>query len=194
MYALHKFVVTQIKVKYEFYSGVLVCWIDFFCFVYNQSEFSILYIYAYVFSDAITNKAEYFLLRGRTLNVIGKYTEEANESLSKAVKLAPKSVEAWNQLGECFWKKGDMEGAKNCFTGALQHVSCEHYLMIYFYLCVCLCVCLSRFYGLYLGNYGWIWIKRNVGTLVGLIVFKFHKIRFSVDVIMTSFLFLKLFF
>ncbi|XP_076448963.1 tetratricopeptide repeat protein 5-like [Babylonia areolata] len=71
--------------------------------------------------DSITNKAEYFLLRGRTLNVVGKFSNEALEALSKAVKLDPKSVEAWNNLGECYWKKGDIAGAKNCFTGALGH-------------------------------------------------------------------------
>jgi hypothetical protein len=24
-------------------------------------------------------------------------------------------MEAWKQLGECFWKKGDLEAAENCF-------------------------------------------------------------------------------
>ena len=36
-------------------------------------------------------------------------------------------------------------------------------------------------------------LGENVGTTVRLIVLKFHKNQFSVDVIMTSFLFLKLF-
>ena len=60
-------------------------------------------------------------------------------------------------------------------------------------VCVCLSVCLSRFYGLYLAIMGRILIKlgENVGTLVQLIVLKFHKNRFSFDVIMTSFLFCK---
>nr|KAG5707484.1 hypothetical protein BaRGS_011988 [Batillaria attramentaria] len=71
--------------------------------------------------DTIKNKAEYYLLRGRTLNVVGKFSPDAHETLSKAVKLDPKLVEAWNHLGECYWKNGDMAGAKNCFTGALSH-------------------------------------------------------------------------
>lgn len=74
------------------------------------------------YADLIQNKAEYFLLCGRTLNVVGKFNKDAHEALSKAVKLDPKSVEAWNNLGECYWKNSDMTGAKNCFTGALSHV------------------------------------------------------------------------
>ena len=42
--------------------------------------------------------------------------------LSKAVKLDPALVQAWNELGECFWKRGDVENAWNCFQGALAQV------------------------------------------------------------------------
>lgn len=66
-------------------------------------------------------KAHYFYLRGRTLNVLPTYDPQAQEALSRAVKLDPLLVDAWNDLGECLWKKGDIEGAKNCFTGALEH-------------------------------------------------------------------------
>ena len=69
----------------------------------------------------LKNKAEYLMLKGKCLNVKSKHDEEAQEIMSKAVKLDPKQVEAWNILGECFWKKGDIDSAKNCFTGALQH-------------------------------------------------------------------------
>ena len=37
--------------------------------------------------------------------------------LSKAIKLDPRLGDAWNALGECYWYKGDMEEAKNCFEG-----------------------------------------------------------------------------
>ena len=47
----------------------------------------------------------------------------AQEALSKAVKLEPKLIEAWNCLGECYWKNGQVEAARNCFVGALSHVS-----------------------------------------------------------------------
>jgi tetratricopeptide (TPR) repeat protein len=38
------------------------------------------------------------------------------------VKLEPSDIEAWNALGHCFWKKGDLQGALNCYQEALQKV------------------------------------------------------------------------
>lgn len=70
---------------------------------------------------ALKNKAEYLMLKGKCLNVKSQFDEVAQEVLSKAVKLDPKHVEAWNILGEIYWKKGDIDSAKNCFVGALQH-------------------------------------------------------------------------
>ena len=34
-----------------------------------------------------------------------------------------KSIEAWNELAECFYKRNNNEEAKRCFHGALLHVS-----------------------------------------------------------------------
>ncbi|XP_069796975.1 tetratricopeptide repeat protein 5 isoform X2 [Narcine bancroftii] len=59
------------------------------------------------------------MLRGKALNVLGEYSPKAEEALSRAVKLEPSLVEAWNQLGEVYWKKGDISGARTCFSGAL---------------------------------------------------------------------------
>lgn len=70
---------------------------------------------------ALKNKSEFLMLKGKCLNVKSKFDEGAQELMSKAVKLDPKHVEAWNILGECYWKKGDIDSAKNCFSGALQH-------------------------------------------------------------------------
>lgn len=66
--------------------------------------------------------ARCLFLQGKALNVTAEYDPRVLDALSKAVKLDPKLLEAWNCLGECYWKKGDVEAARNCFTGALQHV------------------------------------------------------------------------
>ena len=83
-------------------------------------------------------------------------------------------------------------------TLSLQSVDCRLLQTLSVYVCVCVCVCvsvcvsvpllrlISRYYGSVLIKLG-----ENVGTLVQLIVLKFHKNRFSFDVIMTSFLFCK---
>lgn len=76
-----------------------------------------------MFADNIPSKATYSMLRGRALNVLPVYNKEAESLLSKAVKLDPKLVDGWNHLGECYWKNKDVTSAKNCFIGALNHVS-----------------------------------------------------------------------
>ncbi|XP_012218784.1 tetratricopeptide repeat protein 5-like [Linepithema humile] len=67
------------------------------------------------------SRAKYYYLKGRALNVVDRFIPQAEELLSKAVKLEPKLIEAWNELGECYWKNNDIKQAKNCFVGALQH-------------------------------------------------------------------------
>lgn len=42
---------------------------------------------------------------------------------NEQVKLDPSMVDAWCCLGNCFWKKGDLVQAKNCFNIALSKVS-----------------------------------------------------------------------
>lgn len=69
-------------------------------------------------------EAQALMLKGKALNVTPDYSPEAEVLLSKAVKLEPELVEAWNQLGEVYWKKGDVAAAHTCFSGALTHVSC----------------------------------------------------------------------
>lgn len=72
-------------------------------------------------------RAKYYYLKGKTFNVVDKFTPQAEELLSKAVKLEPKLIEAWNELGECYWKNDDIQQAKNCFIGALPHVRTFYY-------------------------------------------------------------------
>ncbi|KAK3421597.1 hypothetical protein EUGRSUZ_G02222 [Eucalyptus grandis] len=64
-------------------------------------------------------RATYEYLRGKTLDVFPDYKKEAEEHLSKAVKLNPSIADAWLCLGNCIWKKGDLPSAKNCFNLAL---------------------------------------------------------------------------
>lgn len=67
------------------------------------------------------SRAKYYYLKGRALNVVDHFIPQAEELLSKAVKLEPNSIETWNELGKCYWKNDDIKQAKNCFVGALQH-------------------------------------------------------------------------
>ncbi|KAM1722087.1 hypothetical protein ACFX11_020857 [Malus domestica] len=64
-------------------------------------------------------RAKYEYLRGKILDVLPNYRKEAEDHLSKAVKLNPSLADAWLCLGNCIWKKGDLSSAKNCFTLAL---------------------------------------------------------------------------
>ena len=73
-------------------------------------------------ADHFKHKAEFLLQKGRCLNVAPDFSAAAEECLARAVKLEPGLVDGWNTLGEQYWKKGDLIGAKNCFTGALQQV------------------------------------------------------------------------
>ena len=71
-----------------------------------------------------SDKALYLAVRGRALNVTDKYDEKAFELLSSSIKLRPQLTEAWNQLGECYWKRGkagDQQSALNCFESALKY-------------------------------------------------------------------------
>ncbi|XP_019487937.1 PREDICTED: tetratricopeptide repeat protein 5 [Hipposideros armiger] len=70
---------------------------------------------------SVQGKAQALMLTGKALNVTPDYSPKAEELLSKAVKLEPTLVEAWNQLGEVYWKKGDIAAAHTCFSGALTH-------------------------------------------------------------------------
>jgi len=74
---------------------------------------------------SIENKAAFIYLRGKAMNCISaKYDSKAVECLSKAVKLDPSIAEAWNELGECYWKNKDIDAAANCFKSALS--KCEN--------------------------------------------------------------------
>ncbi|XP_019865803.1 tetratricopeptide repeat protein 5 [Aethina tumida] len=67
------------------------------------------------------DKAKYSYLRGRLLNVLPKFSPESEVLLSRACKLNPKLMEAWNELGESYWKKDDLVEAKNCFKRVAEY-------------------------------------------------------------------------
>lgn len=63
--------------------------------------------------------SSYLVLVGRAHNVIPDYSQKSFDALSKAVKLDPKCYDAWNYLGECYWKQRDFESSRNCFIKSL---------------------------------------------------------------------------
>ncbi|CAL5209947.1 unnamed protein product [Lathyrus oleraceus] len=64
-------------------------------------------------------RAVFEYLKGKVLDVYPEYKKEAEDHLSKAVKLNPSFSDAWLCLGNCIWKKGDLSSAKNCLNLAL---------------------------------------------------------------------------
>ncbi|XP_059061089.1 tetratricopeptide repeat protein 5-like [Achroia grisella] len=66
-------------------------------------------------------RAHFLYLKGRCYNLSPTYDPRATQSLSKAVKLNPRLVAAWNELGDCYWKNMNVKDAKASFEGALKH-------------------------------------------------------------------------
>ncbi|KAG7153752.1 Tetratricopeptide repeat protein 5-like 1 [Homarus americanus] len=64
------------------------------------------------------SKGELYFLRGRALNATAEYSSEAEEVLGRATRF--NLPDAWNELGECQYKKGDLSGALTCFEKALK--------------------------------------------------------------------------
>ncbi|KAG7495600.1 tetratricopeptide repeat protein 5 [Solea senegalensis] len=70
--------------------------------------------------DCYKDNAEFLLQKSRCLNVAPDFSAMAEECLSRALKLDPDLFEAWNILGEQYWKKEDLVKAKSYFVGALK--------------------------------------------------------------------------
>ena len=74
------------------------------------------------------DRARALFLRGRLQEVVGDVSTEdgaatlasAEEALKKAAKLDPALDGAWNCLAQLLWKKGNLEGAKNCYQAVLK--------------------------------------------------------------------------
>ena len=65
-------------------------------------------------------KADLLFLRGKSLDFLPEYSKNAEEFLSKSIKLLPSKFEAWDALGHVYWKKQDLAAAKKCFEGSLE--------------------------------------------------------------------------
>lgn len=74
-------------------------------------------------SSSVANKKEkahLMYLRGKSLDFLPEYTKQAEENLSKSIKLMPTKKEAWDALGHVYWKKSDLVASKKCFEGSLE--------------------------------------------------------------------------
>ncbi|XP_061211611.1 tetratricopeptide repeat protein 5-like [Neopsephotus bourkii] len=60
-------------------------------------------------------------LQAEALGVCPTAAPQVEQALSRAVKLDPGLASAWIRLGELQWARGDLEGARACFRGALAH-------------------------------------------------------------------------
>jgi len=67
------------------------------------------------------NKAQFYYLLGKTWSVAHPVSDECINVLSKAVKLNPTHLEAWNLLGECLVHLKRFSEAKVCFLASLKH-------------------------------------------------------------------------
>ncbi|KAL4713507.1 hypothetical protein ACJJTC_010492 [Scirpophaga incertulas] len=68
-----------------------------------------------------SERARFLYLKGRCYNIGSEYNPLATQCLSKAVKLDPHLVNAWNELGESYWKNMNIKEAKSSFEGAIKH-------------------------------------------------------------------------
>lgn len=78
------------------------------------------------------NKAQYYFLLGKTWSVIQPVDEDCINVLSRAVKLNPSHLDAWNSLGECLVHLKRFSEAKHCFLASLNHVN-SILLLFFFY-------------------------------------------------------------
>jgi tetratricopeptide (TPR) repeat protein len=65
-------------------------------------------------------KAHLLYLRGKVLDFLPEYSKQAEEHLSKAIKLVPSKQETWDALGHVYWKKNDLQASRKCFEESLQ--------------------------------------------------------------------------
>ena len=72
-----------------------------------------------------SHRALIYYLKGQSLNANLEYSEESEKLLTKSVKLCPNNTDAWNALGSCLWKKGEIIYVRE--GGKKNHPSTTHY-------------------------------------------------------------------
>lgn len=75
------------------------------------------------------NQSLHDYIKGKALNCLESYSNEAEELLSASIKLQPKRYDAWNSLGQCLWKKGDLVQARNCFLESINQMKNKEALL-----------------------------------------------------------------
>ncbi|CAJ1376212.1 unnamed protein product [Effrenium voratum] len=71
-------------------------------------------------SRPLPAKSRALYLKGRAASYVPGQERVAEEHLSKAIKLDPKLLDAWNALGEVYWNLQDVGQAARCFEQALE--------------------------------------------------------------------------
>jgi tetratricopeptide (TPR) repeat protein len=87
-------------------------------------ETKIIHISTHSFDPTLSTsqKSRYYYIRGKILNVFQFFNESAEINLQKATKLDPTLIDAWIQLGESYYKKGNHQSAMFCFQWGLEKV------------------------------------------------------------------------
>ena len=67
-------------------------------------------------------KGTIYYLRGKVLDIKPEYKKDAEESLSKSIKLNPFSWKTWDVLGHILWKKKNYDAALKSYEEAIQKV------------------------------------------------------------------------
>lgn len=67
-------------------------------------------------------KSTLYYLKGKILQSCTlDHSPSAENSLQKAVKLDPTLANAWNELAECYWRRGQINQCKSCLDNAEKH-------------------------------------------------------------------------
>lgn len=69
--------------------------------------------------EELGGRVRRLVLIGKTLNILFENDIRTFETLTRAIKLEPSAYDAWNYLGEYYWKSKDFEMCRNCFERSL---------------------------------------------------------------------------